>query len=422
MTMNAKRRRAHEKLAALPGVRPVRRPVTPGSAERFDLYYVRTGRKSTHPLVIIPGGPGVASVRMYRGLRRRAAAKGLDVIMIEHRGVGMSRHDDAGADLTPQALSIVQVVDDVAAVLDDAQVRKAVLYGTSYGSYIAAAVGVRHPERVQAMILDSPVLSNTDFEAAREAMRRKLWDGDDAQTTEVAAKVRRLVGDGVFSPAGAQLAAAVYGFGGAPLLNRQLDLLLTGRTLLWSAVGRLGRIAYQRKAPYRNEVDLVGRIGFRELNYAGVPDGGPLDLAEAMRELVRDAPEFEAEPFDMVAEMPKFHWPTVVVSGARDLITPPAIADRIASLIPGAALVRLATAPHSILDSRERAALSIAGAVHAGDHRGLAHRAAALDRLPSRTGMRLLVSAMFAAAAIEATVPAVGRHNRRYSRRAQAIS
>ena len=174
MTMNAKRRRAHDKLAALPGVRtqyagvtpsPARRrsdvagQAAPGSDEEFDLYYVRTGRKSTHPLVVIPGGPGAASVALYRGFRRRAAAKGLDVIMVEHRGVGMSRHDDSGADLPPEALTIDQVVDDVAAVLDDAQVDKAVIYGTSYGTYVAAGVGVRHPDRVHAMVLDSPVLS-----------------------------------------------------------------------------------------------------------------------------------------------------------------------------------------------------------------------------------------------------------------------
>src|ERR687892_185950 len=51
MTMNAKRRRAHDKLAALPGVRAVRRPIRPDGDESFDLFYVRTGRKSPHPLV-----------------------------------------------------------------------------------------------------------------------------------------------------------------------------------------------------------------------------------------------------------------------------------------------------------------------------------------------------------------------------------
>ncbi len=44
-----------------------RAPGTPGSADEFDLYYVRAGRKSTHPLVVIPGGPGVALLQVYQG-------------------------------------------------------------------------------------------------------------------------------------------------------------------------------------------------------------------------------------------------------------------------------------------------------------------------------------------------------------------
>jgi pimeloyl-ACP methyl ester carboxylesterase len=145
MTLGPKRRRAHGKLAALPGVRSVRRPVTGTSGDQFDLYYVRSGPITSHPLVIIPGGPGVASIGHYRGMRRRAAEAGLDVIMVEHRGIGMSRHDDSGADLPAAALTVEQVVDDVAAVLDDVGIGSAVVYGTSYGSYLAAGVGVRHP-------------------------------------------------------------------------------------------------------------------------------------------------------------------------------------------------------------------------------------------------------------------------------------
>jgi pimeloyl-ACP methyl ester carboxylesterase len=107
MTMNAKRRRAHDKLAALPGVRAVRRPIrprldvagqaAPGGDQEFDLFYVRTGRKSAHPLVIIPGGPGAASIALYRGFRRRAAAEGLDVIMVERPRVGCPARYDTGA-------------------------------------------------------------------------------------------------------------------------------------------------------------------------------------------------------------------------------------------------------------------------------------------------------------------------------------
>lgn len=403
--MNAKRRRAHQKLAALPGVRPVRRPMCPGSDEEFDLYYVRSGRKSRYPLVVIPGGPGAASVALYRGFRRRAAAAGLDVIMIEHRGVGMSRHDDAGNDLPPDALTIEQVVDDVVAVLDDAQVERAILYGTSYGTYIAAGVGVRHPDRVRAMILDSPLLSNRDIEDVRGAIRGTLWDGNRPETAQLAPKVRRLVDDGVMTPSAGQLAAAMYGLGGAELLNRQLDLLLGGRRFLWTVLNRFARTLFARKAPYRNEADLVGRIGYRELNYGGVPDGKPLDPAVAFRELYSETVDFEAEPYDLAAEMPSFGWPTVVVSGARDLTTPPSVAERIAALVPGAVLVALPNAGHSVLDSRERAALEIAKTVRDGGTEQLAGRAAQLDALPGPPLVRLLIGVIRAATAVEGALP-----------------
>jgi pimeloyl-ACP methyl ester carboxylesterase len=415
MTMNAKRRRMHEKLARLPGVRPVRRPISPGSTKEFDLYYVRTGRKSAHPLVIIPGGPGAASVQLYKGLRRRAAAAGLDVIMIEHRGVGMSRHDDSGANLPPQALTVNQVVDDVAAVLDDARVDSAVLYGTSYGSYVAAGLGVRHPGRVRAMILDSPLLSRHDIAFVRDAIRGLLLEGDSPDTAALAPKVRKLVEAGLMTATEGQVAATIYGYGGAALLDRQLDLVLNGRIMLWQAVSGFSKLL-TRKAPYRYEIDLVSRIAFRELNYAAEPDGLPLDPAVAIHEIYAGTSAFDAEPYDLVAEMPNFGWPAVIISGGRDLITPPAVAERVASLVPNAALLKLPTMAHSALDFREPAALAIAGAVCRGEFDGLAARAPALDALPARPPVRLLWKAIEVAAIGERavpTLPAVPRLRRR---------
>jgi len=407
--MNARRRRAHDKLAALPGVRAVRRPVRcgqDGADDEFDLYYVRAGRKSAHPLVVIPGGPGAASVALYRGFRRRAAAEGLDVIMIEHRGVGMSRHDDSGADLPPEAMTIRQVVDDVAAVLDDAGVDRAVIYGTSYGTYLAAGFGVRHPQRVHAMVLDSPVLSAQDIDAVRDAARSLLWNGDDPETADLAPKVRRLVGDDQLTPAATQLAIAVYGLAGPTLLRRQLDLLLTGKHWLWSGMAHATRLVLERKAPYRNEPDLVNRIAYRELNYGATPDGKPFDPAVAYREADTGTTEFDAEPFDLAAEMPNFTWPTVVISGGRDLITPPTVAQRVASLIPNAVLVNLPTAGHSIVDLRESAALDIVEAIYDGTFEKLPERESDLDSKPAGFGVRALIWGIEAAAALESAVPA----------------
>ncbi len=402
MTMNAKRRRTQERLAKLPGVRPVRRPVSPDSDEEFDLYYARTGRKSAHPIVIIPGGPGVASVQMYRGLRRRAAAAGLDVIMIEHRGVGMSRHDDSGADLPPEAITVNQVVDDVAAVLDDANVDSAIIYGASYGTYIAAGVGVRHPGRVRAMILDSPLLSRHDIVIVRRAIRRLLLRGASPETATLAPKMRKLVDAGVMNASATQVIATVYGYGGAGVLERQLDLLLDGRKLLWWGLSRFATLSH---LPFRYEEDLVSRIAFRELNYAAEPDGLPLDPAVAEREIRTQTATFEDEPYDLPSEMPHFTWPTVVLSGGRDLITPPAGAERVASLIPDAVLLKLPTMAHSALDFREPAARAIAEAVFRGEVDGLAARAPELDALPSRPEVRLLWQAIGVAAAVEAALP-----------------
>jgi proline iminopeptidase len=406
MTMDAKRRRVHQKLAGLPGVRRVRRPVSPGSADEFNLFYIRTGRKSAHPLVIIPGGPGVASVQMYKGLRRRAVSAGLDVIMIEHRGVRMSRHDDSGADLPPEAFTVDQVVDDSAVVLDDAHVESAVLYGTSYGSYIAAGLGVRHPGLVQAMILDSPLLSRHDIAIVRDALRGLLLEGDSPETAALAPKVRKLVDVGVMTASAVQVAATVYGYGGAALLDRQLDLLLDGRIMLWGALSRFSNVV-ARTVPYRYEIDLVGRIAFRELDYAAEPDGLPLDPAMAIRETLTETTAFEAEPYDLVAEMPRFGWPTVVISGGRDLVTPPAVAERIASLLPKAVLLSMPTMAHSALDFREPAALAVAGAVCRQEFDSLADAARKLDALPARPALRLLWKAIDVAAAAEAVLPAV---------------
>lgn len=408
MTMNARRRRVHDKIAGMPGVRPVRRPISPDSADEFDLYYVRTGRKSAHPLVIIPGGPGVASMRVYQGLRRRAAEAGLDVIMIEHRGVGMSRHDDSGADLPPAAFTVDQVVDDVAAVLDDAHVNSAVIYGTSYGTYIAAGLGVRHPGRVRAMVLDSPLLSRHDIALVRQAIRGLLLDGDTPETAALAPKVRKLVDAGLMTPSSGEVAATLYAYGGAPLLDRELELLLNGRTMLWRTLSRFSA-AFSRRVPYHYEIDLVSRIAFRELDYAAEPDGLPFDPAAAIREIMRSPHAFEAEPYDLVAEMPKFTWPTVVVSGGRDLVTPPAVAEQVAELVPQATLLALPTMAHSALDFREPAALTIAEAVCHGEIGALAARGSMLDTLPARPAMRLLWKAVEVAAIAEGALPALWR-------------
>jgi hypothetical protein len=169
----------------------------------------------------------------------------------------------------------------------------------------------------------------------------------------------------------------------------------------------LSRFATLGNLPYRYEEDLVSRIAFRELDYAAEPDGLPLDPAVAESETRTQRATFEDEPYDLPAEMPNFRWPTAVISGGRDLITPPAVAQRVASLIPDAELLKLPTMAHSGLDFREPAALHIAAAVCRGELEGLAAQAPALDALPARPPIRLLWKAIEVAAFTERALPAL---------------
>jgi proline iminopeptidase len=79
----------------------------------------------------------------------------------------------------------------------------------------------------------------------------------------------------------------------------------------------------------------------------------------------------------------------------------------IVSLIPNSVLVELATAGHSVIDVRERAALEILAAVYDGTTPLLPRRAKQLDGKPGGLGIRLLVGVIGAAAAIESALPAV---------------
>ena len=211
----------------------VRRPA--GSGE-VDIAYLRPRRRGGTPIVFVPGGPGVASALPYRALRRRAVKRGLDVIMMEHRGVGLSRSDITGADLAIEAVTTEAAADDLAAVLDATGVDRAVVYGSSYGTYLAQLFGVRHPGRIAGMVLDSPMLSAVDDVATVRAFRRDLlWKG----TGRVATLFRELLdAEQVPVPEASHVVQVGYEFAGPDVLERLLAARLEGRGPAHLAVHR----------------------------------------------------------------------------------------------------------------------------------------------------------------------------------------
>ncbi|MDZ7917340.1 MAG: alpha/beta fold hydrolase [Rhodococcus sp. (in: high G+C Gram-positive bacteria)] len=347
--------------SASPGLRSLRRPATADSPE-FDLAYTRTGPPSTLPVVVLPGGPGLASVLPYRRFRARAAKRGVDTIMIEHRGIGLSRSDIRGQHLPRRAVTIAAVLDDIAAVLEHEKIEAAVIYGSSYGTYLACGLGIEHPDLVAGMVLDSTVLSAHDHHEVRTHARSLLWDGKHPDTESSARMLRALVADGSFAlDQACDVARLTYEFGGPGLLHRFLNQSAAGRARrTWSFISNLGRseIGDETAAPFWMEFGPVGGIAFTELNYAPEPDGGPFDPAPQFTSVADEYPPFSGEPFDVPAHLPSFAWPTVLIAGSRDMRTPRPVAELAHSLIPSSTFLDVDNG-HSALDTHQLIALHV---------------------------------------------------------------
>jgi pimeloyl-ACP methyl ester carboxylesterase len=93
--------------------------------------------------------------RMYARLAPRVAAEGHRVIAVDMLGHGAS---DQPHDM--MCYSMPQFGADVIALLDELDVRQAVIAGTSLGANVALEVAVAAPGRVRALVLEMPVLEH----------------------------------------------------------------------------------------------------------------------------------------------------------------------------------------------------------------------------------------------------------------------
>lgn len=337
------------------------------------------------PVLIVPDGPARASVLPYDVLRRSLAGRGLDVLMMEHRGVGLSRLDSTGEDLPAQAMGVREVIGDLVAVLDHARVEQAAVVGTGYGAYLAQLLAVLHPERVHSLVLDSPLTGAEDEAVAQQAMREAYWVGTDPATATTARTLRRLAEEGVVDAQRAgPVVLAVHEHGGPQAVRELVDLLAVGRgRLTWTSVRQVLNQAWLQSTPYVVEHDLTARITHTELGGGHHGDGGPLDPLLHAAEQARAVPPFRGEPVDLRSLAPAITAPTLVITGTQDLVSPPRIARELAARIPSAHLLEVPGARHSILDTRSRILQVAARWSACGTAHELPARAEELAALPA---------------------------------------
>lgn len=96
------------------------------------------------PLALIMGYSG--SSRTWGEPFISAISRRFSTILIDNRGTGESDHPD-------RPWTLPDMADDVVAVLDDAGVARAHVYGISMGGMIAQEFALHHPERLRGLIL-----------------------------------------------------------------------------------------------------------------------------------------------------------------------------------------------------------------------------------------------------------------------------
>lgn len=127
-------------------------------AHGVELHWAERGDPDGRPLVLVHGL--LFSSRMFERLAARLEHRRL--LLLDLRGHGRSSKPTDPAEYTWRALA-----DDVVAVLDAAGIDRAVVGGTSLGADTALAVAAHHPERVTGMLLEMPVLSDSEPFARR---------------------------------------------------------------------------------------------------------------------------------------------------------------------------------------------------------------------------------------------------------------
>lgn len=101
------------------------------------------------PRTLLAVGGWTGSWEVWEEPIAQLTARGWRCVAYDHRGSGESPVD-------PAFISVEEMVDDVAGVLDALQVERCILAGESQGGAIAQYAAVRSPQRFDGLVLSAP--------------------------------------------------------------------------------------------------------------------------------------------------------------------------------------------------------------------------------------------------------------------------
>jgi len=110
-----------------------------------EIFYEECGNPNGRPCVILHGGPGGA---INPTMRRFFDPKQWRMALFDQRGCGKSRPNASLDDNTTWSL-----IEDIERLREHLGVEKWCVFGGSWGSTLALAYAIKHPERVESVVL-----------------------------------------------------------------------------------------------------------------------------------------------------------------------------------------------------------------------------------------------------------------------------
>ena len=121
-------------------------------------------RMRTRPtLVLLHGGPGLDHSGFKPAFSQLADIA--QIVYVDHRGNGRSEH------LDPATWNLAQWGDDVRGLCDALGIEKPIVYGVSFGGFVAMSYATRHPEHPGKLVLTSTA-ARIDWELMFQAFER----------------------------------------------------------------------------------------------------------------------------------------------------------------------------------------------------------------------------------------------------------
>jgi proline iminopeptidase len=248
-----------------------------------DLTYWVYGKPAAKtPAIAVKGGPGLSHIYMIQNDVWNRLSRERQVIFYDQRGTGKSKNVRAGA-----SMDMPTQVADLEAVRVHFDFPKVDLVGDSFGGFLSMAYAVAHPEHVHKL-----VLSDSAPPALKDIVHLLPQVFPDIETQDE--ELRKKLGD-------------------------------TDEAAQQQLINHFRMIFYDE--------DLLHKY------LANVKD---LEYAPATGNAVGEA----ASKIDMTADLSKFRFPVLVITGRYDMNVAPLTAWRMYKAIPGAKLTIFARSGH----------------------------------------------------------------------------